>query len=530
MNSLRNLSVPTVGDIKKARDIGKSKFSETRDRFSSQPSRNFDTSAKPPPPPPPPGRSPASHDRTSSMTARSSFAPPPSHPSPPPPSAPSAPPLPQRQSSGSSAGVSPSPPPPVARRFPRPDDSTASHSASPLSRNNSTGSDQTKIDWTNLTQEDKLAFFALLDEYFESRRGVGGGLTVPSVGRGPSQSVKHVEELGEEPGAPPPPIRAWSRPKPRAASPAPDEFTLSFPPPTQYGSAGLDLAHFFSPQTHWDSAWYKLPNGRPPLAEGVPAFMSSWETHGMQKTLYGGIRFADLSMAWYSVAFSTSGNADPNDIRSVKRFAEYLPCPQPMSGPALVEASETYGETVAGFAESYEGTGEYCERGECWDLADQALKYFKQFDYVPEPVPSTSCAHGHLIFSGKATSLYKQWGKWRGGDDRVRRGDILQWRSAKVNFPGGGYATLGSPDHTAVIVAEAIPSETVEDGKSVKPAAIGVLEVVEQSVGSPPARQRYDLSQMIEGEVWIYRPVGLVEYLGTALEARCPEGVNALRV
>jgi len=201
-----------------------------------------------------------------------------------------------------------------------------------------------------------------------------------------------------------------------------------------------------------------------------------------------------------------------------------------MSGPALLEAHETYGETIAGFAESYEGTGEYCLRGECWDLASEALKYFDQFDYVAKPVPSTSCTHGHLIFSGKATSRLNQIGKWRGGDDRVRRGDIVQWRRAKVTFDHRGHATLGDPDHTAVIVADSTPSEALSDGMSVKPGVVGVLEVVEQSVGSPPKRERYDLSQMTEGEIWIYRPVGMVEYVGSVLEAKCPEGVNALSV
>ena len=250
----------------------------------------------------------------------------------------------------------------------------------------------------------------------------------------------------------------------------------------------------------------------------------------MKKTLYGGVIFADLSICWYSVSFSTTGNADPNDTRAVQRSAQYLLPPQPMSGAALVEAHETYGETIAGFAESYEGTGEYCARGECWDLANEALKYFEQFDYVAKPVPSTSCTHGHLIFSGKATSKHHQVGRWRGGDDRVRRGDILQWRSAKVVFDHGGYATLGNPEHTAIIVADCVPEEVVEDGQLLSPGALGTLVVVEQSVGSPPIRASYDLKGFAEGEVWIYRPVGMVEYIGTVLEPRCPDGVSAYSI
>lgn len=93
-----------------------------------------------------------------------------------------------------------------------------------------------------------------------------------------------------------------------------------------------------------------------------------------------------------------------------------------------------------------------------------------------------------------------------------------------------GHAILGNPDHTAVIVADSIPSSSVSDGANVKPSVIGVLEVVEQSVGSPPKREKYDLSQLQVGEVWIYRPIGMVTYLGTTLEMECPPHLGAISV
>lgn len=225
-------------------------------------------------------------------------------------------------------------------------------------------------------------------------------------------------------------------------------------------------------------------------------------------------------------------NADPNDTRAVIRLAKYLPPPQALDKDALVLAHETYGDTIASFAESFEGTGQYCARGECWDLASEALKYFDEFDYVPKPLPSTSCTHGHLIYSCKASgpSPSQHFGRWRGGDDRIRRGDIAQWKSAKIGMGMGGYATMGNPDHTAVIVSDSVPSAQVQDGADVKPSVIGTLEVVEQSVGSPPKRQKYDLSQLQLGELWIYRPVGMVAYLGTILEMECPPHVPAIAV
>lgn len=309
-------------------------------------------------------------------------------------------------------------------------------------------------------------------------------------------------------------------------------FTLSFPPPTMHGSAAADLAHFFSPSTHWDSAWYLDSDLPPPLQrDAPPSYTASWEMRGTTKTTYGGVLFSDLSICWYSVQFSTSGHDDPNDSRTVKRTAKYLPRPAAKDGATLLEASETYGETVAAFGESFEGTGQYCARGECWDLAAEALKYFDQYDYVPKPVPSLSRTHGHLIFEGKAARKgAEQVGRWRGGDTQVRRGDIVEWRNVRIGMPAGGYAVLGSPDHTAIIVSDAVPQVSVSDGASLSPSQLGSLVVIEQSVGKPPVRATYDLSRLEEGEVWIYRPIGMMVYLGVVLEPRCPENVNVLSV
>jgi hypothetical protein len=219
---------------------------------------------------------------------------------------------------------------------------------------------------------------------------------------------------------------------PSASSPfdlVSNDFVLSFPAPTTHGSAALDLAHYFDTSTHWDSPWYaseQMPI--PPQLEGITqmTFVSSWQSYGDTKTLYAGIMFADLSVCWFTVQFSMSSNSDPNDSSRVQRSVRYLPRPSPMDKAALVEAHETYGETIAAFAESFDGTGGFCGRGECWDLAHEALKYFDEFDYVPKPIPSLSRTHGHLIFEGKAMGKGKMVGRWRGGDDRVRRCAIFR--------------------------------------------------------------------------------------------------------
>lgn len=259
--------------------------------------------------------------------------------------------------------------------------------------------------------------------------------------------------------------------------------------------------------------------------------MAAWEIHGGSKTLFVCILFSDLSVCWYTVKFPTTGTSDPNDVRAVQRSARYLPRPKAMDGDALLAAHETYGETIAGFAESFLGTGQFCARGECWDLASEALKYFQQFDYIPRPISSISRTHGHLIFEGKILGDGAQVGRWRGGDDRVRRGDIAEWRSVRITMGRGSWATLGDPDHTAVIVSDTVPRLQVHDGMSITPGEVGTLEVIEQSAGQLPKQQKYDMAGMTEGEVWIYRPVGMEMYLGIAeLQPRCPDDVGALSI
>ena len=269
----------------------------------------------------------------------------------------------------------------------------------------------------------------------------------------------------------------------------------------------------------------------PPLYGNTQmSYTFGWTTHGHTKSLLAGVLFSDLSICWFSV-FSDDSNIDLSDTSSAVRSAYYLPCPSPMDKAALIEAHETYGETIAAFAESFDGTGEFCARGECWDLAHEALQYFDAYDYIPKPIPSISRTHGHLIFEGKAMGKGNMVGRWRGGDDRIRRGDIVEWRKVKINILGASpnsRALLGDPDHTAVIVRDSVPSRQPVDKQPLSPAELISIEVVEQSVKSPPSRKVYDMNAFEEGEVWIYRPVSMQAYLGIpSLAWKCPESVSA---
>ena len=107
----------------------------------------------------------------------------------------------------------------------------------------------------------------------------------------------------------------------------------------------------------------------------------------------------------------------------------------------------------------------------------------------------------------------------------------MEWRSVRVSMGKWKWSILGNPDHTAVIVKDTVPRLPVHDGMSITPAEVGTLEVIEQSVGQLPKQEKYDMAGMTEGEVWIYRPVGMEAYLGIAeLQAKCPETVAALSI
>ena len=246
-----------------------------------------------------------------------------------------------------------------------------------------------------------------------------------------------------------------------------------------------------------------------------------------ERLFFYGVFCRDLSMFWGKIKITTSGSRPPQ----IDRSARFLPCPQPLDKETLVEAHNTYGDAIASFAEGYVEAQQYCARGECWDLASEGLKYFEQFDYVEKPIPSLAQTHGHLIASFNADVSGTPVGMWRGGDDRVRRGDIVQWKSVKIEVRmnwGRGTAVLGAPDHTAIIVSDLVPGCPVQNGEWLDVARFGTLEVAEQSVstGGLPKKATYDLGGLKEGEVWIYRPTGMKTSIGTEFSPIGPENIK----
>lgn len=165
---------------------------------------------------------------------------------------------------------------------------------------------------------------------------------------------------------------------------------------------------------------------------------------GNQKTLTGCAFFCDLSICNYQIVFNT------NNPSRVDKDAFYTDRPPSMGGDDLYQAYATYGELVAQFAEQAEASRRPVARGECWDMAHEALQAMKQYD-LAQPVPSISRTHGHLIYCGRAwgKSSSEQSGFWRGGDIAVRRGDIVEWKLVTIreaNAPRGSWSKLGDPE------------------------------------------------------------------------------------
>jgi hypothetical protein len=107
---------------------------------------------------------------------------------------------------------------------------------------------------------------------------------------------------------------------------------------------------------------------------------------------------------------------------------------------------------------------------------------------------SQSYVHGYLIY----TFLPPKPSDPPGGilAAGVARGDILQFLSAHLKRKDGmGEIFAGAPDHTAVVT---------------RVEANGVLRTVEQNIGGVKIVKegKYDLSEMVGGEVRIYRAAG----------------------
>ena len=367
------------------------------------------------------------------------------------------------------------------------------HNAAPSSESELPSGSGDKPNFANPAE--KQALFSLLDTYF-TRRGYQNL---------PHASSSHAPVPVSVPRQATPLIKAAARPTAAAST-----TTTTTSAAADSDSEAYKLAQFFLPSTSWSSypEWFafdRLPSGSqptpPPLANRDVIRSSSWSYHGAKKTVDGIALFEDLSITWYHLTWT-------GDPRTVKREARWSNPPDPWNGADLYAASMMYGDLLAEFAEDAERSRQWIGRGECWDLANEGLKSVGERieqSGGPKPMPCIGRTHGHLIF----TAIAGKTGTWRGGENAIRRGDVVQWLKVKIKPLGQPHVTvtLGEPDHTAIVVSdtavaglEDIP-ETDDGLRALDAACIGSLEVIEQSVRELPTRRTYDMSQFASGQV-----------------------------
>lgn len=156
-----------------------------------------------------------------------------------------------------------------------------------------------------------------------------------------------------------------------------------------------------------------------------------------------------------------------------------------------------YSDALASWCESQ--MGKQVGNGECWTLANDGLKAIaatRSAQNLEPCMSSQSYIHGGTVYSlvpAKTPDSNPGHSLVRAG---VARGDIVQILSAHFKSRDGlRQAWAGDPDHTAVVTS------VDRDGK---------LHVVEQNVGGVKKVRTgsYDLSEMVKGEVRIFRAVG----------------------
>jgi hypothetical protein len=118
--------------------------------------------------------------------------------------------------------------------------------------------------------------------------------------------------------------------------------------------------------------------------------------------------------------------------------------------------------------------GEQVGRGECWDLANQAL----------------------LLIDAKWDGRYKYGKEYNPRRTAVLPGDLIQFKDVKVRYREGNTIYTESMDHHTAIVYRVL-----EDG---------TLELAHQNTtfsGRTVGVSKLDPTTVVSGRMWFYRPV-----------------------
>ncbi|BGP17702.1 hypothetical protein JCM10213v2_005741 [Rhodosporidiobolus nylandii] len=388
--------------------------------------------------------------------------------------------------------------------------------------------------------------FAALDLFFESRLPFSASSAPPAaLSQAPyiPPTSPPAVALSTRPRLPASSSSSSASPQPFAPTPKPPELHApSYPPHETHSSSALSLLHYIL-SAPFSSAWFVHTPGQSPLPPPLirrsdVRSTCAWSSNGMGSNVgQGCVVFGDTSVLWYRLTWLTFSEQSGRAHLDVRREGRYRPRAGPLEADELYEASETYGPLICAWAERAEQAGAPVARGECWDLANEALASISsQHPDLPPPFPSIARTHGSLLFYANAARKNETGevlGTWTGGDVYVRPGDVVEWRKVRIAEVGaarGGYSLLGDPDHTALILSAASPSSlpslssTLTDASYLLSSLVS-LTVLEQSLGHAPRTASYDLAKLSEGEVWIYRPVAMERLAGLAdLSPEWPKG------
>lgn len=218
-------------------------------------------------------------------------------------------------------------------------------------------------------------------------------------------------------------------------------------------------------------------------------FATNWVSYdGVKEHAFTGIIIhKDLTKTKIHITWE---GVDP--LSTARDEQRHFPPPKPLTARELERYRKAYNEMIARWCERQ--MGRQVGNGECWTLANEALKAVAEGCERRGKEGCMACVgfvHGGLLYEQK----YPNAPHPRGGirEAGVARGDIMQFYDTKFEGPHG-WKFAGVPDHTAVIRSV--------DGER--------LTVLEQNNGCDQIVREghYILSELVKGEVRVFRPVG----------------------
>lgn len=286
------------------------------------------------------------------------------------------------------------------------------------------------------------------------------------------------------------------RAPPRPATPPPLAFTLTVPCPQAVNmtEAELDLG------TQWFTRQpLALPEPLLCLPHATLAAGGHFSSGGGPSELNLGILYGDRSRSFVRIEW---GAGIP--VRAPRITQQQRAPPRPRTVIELEDAAEQYGERVAAWAETREG--KVVGQGECWDLADHALKEVSAALVVESGGnPSAGLAEAIGISFGEVVYVNVDGNVNWGPERRIRRGDVLQFvHSTFKSFYSDGStttSTAGNPTtgHTAIVIED-------WTGRGADP-----VRVLQANVGGSPLTRsgEFSLGNLVSGEVRAFRPMSI---------------------